>query len=95
MALVRETLLRIEHAGSPSPPTPIDAPYGLTSREIETLQLVVEGHTDREIAQRLRISHATARARVRSILAKLDVQSRTAATTLALREGIVSITGTD
>jgi len=72
-----------------------DDRYGLTPNERATMRLIALGHTDREIAAMLDISHATARARVRSILQKLDVPSRSAATTVVLREGLITVTETD
>jgi predicted ATPase/DNA-binding CsgD family transcriptional regulator len=66
----------------------------LTAREREVLQLVAAGLTDREIADRLFISHGTARTHVGNILEKLDVPSRSAATTMALREGLVPLEDT-
>ena len=58
---------------------------GLTPREVDVLRLVVDGRTNREIAEQLFISHRTARAHVASILAKLDVPSRAAAASYAVR----------
>jgi DNA-binding CsgD family transcriptional regulator len=51
----------------------------LTSRENEVLGLLAAGLTDREVAVRLGIRHATARNHVRHILEKLGVSSRVAA----------------
>ena len=62
----------------------------LTPREREVLALLVEGLTNREIAQRLVISPSTARAHVSNILSKLEVTNRVEAVTLAMREGLVS-----
>ena len=45
----------------------------LTTREIEVLRLIAEGQSNREIADRLFISHRTAMQHVANILAKLDV----------------------
>jgi predicted ATPase/DNA-binding CsgD family transcriptional regulator len=59
----------------------------LTAREHEILLLVAEGHSDREIADLLSISHRTASNHVSRILAKLDVPTRTAAAAIALRDG--------
>lgn len=61
----------------------------LTPRETEVLRLLAEGWTDREIAARLGVSHRTATTHVTSILAKLDVASRTAAVARAIRAGLV------
>ena len=63
--------------------------YGLTERELETLQLVVDGYQNQEIAEKLVISIATAKAHVHSILQKLYCKSRAQATKLALKEGLV------
>ncbi len=60
----------------------------LTPREIEVLQLLTHGMSDREIGDALFISHRTAMRHVANILAKLDVNSRTAAAALAHRHGI-------
>jgi ATP/maltotriose-dependent transcriptional regulator MalT len=66
------------------------APFGdLTPREQEILVLVVEGHSDREIADLLSLSHRTVSSHVGHLLAKLGVRTRTAATAVALRERLV------
>jgi len=65
------------------------APGDLTHREREVLGLLAEGHSDQEIANALGISYRTVTSHVRNILDKLDVTSRTAAATLAVRRGIV------
>jgi predicted ATPase/DNA-binding CsgD family transcriptional regulator len=64
--------------------------FSLTAREMEVLQLLVAGHSDREIAEELFISRRTAQGHVASIFNKLGVNSRTAAATAALRTGLVS-----
>jgi DNA-binding NarL/FixJ family response regulator len=53
------------------------------------LRLVVEGKSDREIANALYISPRTVMRHVANILSKLNVESRTAAASLAIRHGIV------
>jgi DNA-binding NarL/FixJ family response regulator len=63
----------------------------LTVREIEVLQLVARGQTNREISERLAISEATVRTHVSSILAKLKLSSRTQAALYALREGLTPL----
>jgi DNA-binding CsgD family transcriptional regulator len=62
---------------------------GLTPRELEVVRLLVEGHTDRKIADRLFISHRTVMTHVTHILDKLEVESRTAAATLAVRNNLI------
>jgi DNA-binding CsgD family transcriptional regulator len=57
----------------------------LTAREREVLALLIEGCSDREIADRLFISPRTASKHVGNLLAKLGVPSRTAAVSYAVR----------
>ena len=64
--------------------------YDLTAREQEVLELLVEGLNNREIAERLVVSRATAKAHVSHILEKLDVSNRAEAITLALRHKLVT-----
>ena len=61
----------------------------LTVREREIVTLVTEGLTNREIAERLFISEATARNHLTSILDKLDVTDRFQLTVYAFRRGLV------
>ena len=61
----------------------------LTAREREILTLVAQGHSNREIAQRLVISERTARTHVSNVLSKLELSSRTQAALLAIREGLI------
>ncbi len=65
------------------------APFGLSPREMEVLQVLTEGRTNREIADRLFISDRTVGVHVRRILAKLGVAGRTEATGKAIRLGLV------
>jgi predicted ATPase/DNA-binding NarL/FixJ family response regulator len=62
---------------------------GLTPRERQVLHLLVEGHSNPEIATALFISDKTVRNHVTAILAKLGVESRTAAATFALRHDLI------
>jgi len=61
----------------------------LTEREMEVLSLIVEGLSNPQIAERLFITRATAKAHVHSILQKLCVDDRTQAAVTAMREGLV------
>jgi DNA-binding NarL/FixJ family response regulator len=68
-----------------------EAPFEeLTGREIEVLQLAGKGITNREIADRLSISHRTVQAHLSHIFNKLGVGSRTEAVVYALRKGLLS-----
>ncbi len=68
------------------PTTPY--PNGLTAREVEVLKLVAAGHSNPEIAQTLVLSRKTVEAHLRSIFAKLEVTSRTAATRFAFEHNL-------
>jgi DNA-binding CsgD family transcriptional regulator/tetratricopeptide (TPR) repeat protein len=68
----------------------VDAPDGLTPREIEVLALVATGCTDAEVADRLVVSLRTVHAHLRSIYRKLDVHTRSAATRYALEHDLVA-----
>jgi non-specific serine/threonine protein kinase len=61
----------------------------LSPREREVLTLLVEGRSDKEIADRLFIARRSASKYVSAILAKLDVPSRAAAAAVAVRAGHV------
>ena len=67
----------------------------LTEREVEVLQLIARGGTNRQIAEQLAISDATVRTHVSKILGKLNLCSRTQAALYALREGIASLENGD
>ena len=62
-------------------------PGGLTAREAEVLDLLVEGRSNAEIADALTISRRTAENHVASLLTKLDVASRRDAVALATERG--------
>ena len=61
----------------------------LTARELEVLQLIVEGHNNPTIAGKLHITMGTVKTHVRNILKKLYVNDRTQAAIRALRSGLV------
>jgi two-component system, NarL family, response regulator YdfI len=61
----------------------------LTPREIEVLQLLAAGTSNREIAHKLQLSEHTVKFHVSSILAKLGAESRTQAVARGVREGVI------
>ncbi len=61
----------------------------LTRREREVLSLLAEGNTDRKIAESLAISPRTVNRHMCNIFVKLDVPSRVAAATHAVRSGLL------
>ena len=63
----------------------------LSSRELEVLQLVAEGASNKDIASRLHISQATVKSHLIHIFGKLGVSDRTAAVTIALQRGIMRL----
>lgn len=63
-------------------------PYGLTTREREVLALLVEGQTNRRIAEALFISESTASVHVSNIIGKLGVSNRVEAAAAAVRSGL-------
>jgi DNA-binding CsgD family transcriptional regulator len=64
---------------------------GLTAREIEVLQLVAEGFSNRRIAERLVISEATATRHVANIFGKLRVHTRAEAARIAAERGLTAV----
>ena len=63
----------------------------LTLREKETLQLIAEGHSTAEIAERLFVSVKTVETHRKKIMDKLDLRSVAELTKYAIREGITSV----
>jgi len=63
--------------------------YGLTPRELEILELLVESLTVAQISERLGISPHTADSHTRNIYAKLHVRTRTAAVAKTLKERLI------
>jgi DNA-binding CsgD family transcriptional regulator/tetratricopeptide (TPR) repeat protein len=64
------------------------AAFGLTPRELEVLDRVAAGRTNRQISEELFISESTAGVHVSNILGKLGVSSRTEAANVALTQGL-------
>jgi two-component system NarL family response regulator len=63
----------------------------LTARELEVLEQIVRGKSNKEIAQTLGISEATVKSHINNVLSKLDASDRTQAATKALQRGIVHL----
>ena len=71
----------------------VSAPHpsadSLTARERDVLKLMADGLTNADIAERLVIGVATVKTHVSSIISKLGVSTRTEATAMAIRRGLV------
>jgi DNA-binding NarL/FixJ family response regulator len=76
--------------GAASSPSELDTPVEpLTPREVEVLQLLAEGLSNKLLGSRLGISEHTAKFHVNAILGKLGAQGRTDAVVRAARMGLI------
>lgn len=75
----------------PADPVTDDWIDPLTARELEVLELMAEGLSNKEIGVELAISPHTAKFHVNTILGKLDAQTRTEAVVRAARTGLLSL----
>jgi DNA-binding CsgD family transcriptional regulator/N-acetylneuraminic acid mutarotase len=62
----------------------------LTPRELEVLQLVSSGASNRRIAQELQVSSNTVKVHLRNIMTKLGAESRTQAVMIGMQEGLIT-----
>jgi DNA-binding CsgD family transcriptional regulator len=91
--------LRLARAGdkadavlvSPMATAPHEHVTGLTPREIQVLNLMAEGASNKTIARRLDISVHTVKFHVGSLLDKLDAAGRTDAVAQAARLGVINL----
>jgi DNA-binding NarL/FixJ family response regulator len=63
----------------------------LTPRETDVLRLIAEGNANKQIAVHLSLAEETVKGHVKNILAKLGVNDRTHAVTIALKRGIINL----
>jgi predicted ATPase/DNA-binding CsgD family transcriptional regulator len=87
LALAGDRMPAVNVPADRSPPAE-RLPFDLTPREAEVLQLVAEGASDAEIAERLIVSVRTVNRHVANILGKTGASNRTAAAALALRSSL-------
>jgi DNA-binding NarL/FixJ family response regulator len=66
-------------------------PEHLTQREREVLEMMMEGLSNKQIAAELQISAHTVKFHISSILGKLGASTRTEATAIGLRRGLITI----
>jgi DNA-binding CsgD family transcriptional regulator/tetratricopeptide (TPR) repeat protein len=89
MAVDQAVAFSLPVAATPAAPDVAAATLGLTPREVEVLRSLASGKSDREVAEALSMSVATARRHVANIFLKLGVNSRTVAARIAFDRGIV------
>ena len=92
------TAIRAVHAGRSHIPPAIAERLAermgaeeLTPRELDVLEQIVNGKSNKEIGTELDISEATVKTHINSLLAKLGVTDRTQAATAAIQRGLVTL----
>lgn len=91
-------VIRAVHGGKRQVPTEVAALLAehlgeedLTAREIEVLQLIRDGHKNKQIADQLSISENTVNFHIKNIVDKLGANDRTHAVTIAVRRGLLPL----
>ena len=100
-SMLRRDLLdtiRLVHAGRRHIPAEVaqslaehQADDLLTEREVDVLQLVAAGRSNKIVADELSISEETVKSHMKSIMQKLSANDRTHAVTIAMQRGILSL----
>lgn len=105
-ASLNDTLARVGRGEAPVPASlahgllsrlrsvesePIRRQFLLTPRELEVLELLVEGLSNKEIARRLSMSEHGVKRHVGAVLAKLNCPNRTVAVAFVLQKGLVYV----
>jgi DNA-binding NarL/FixJ family response regulator len=85
--------LILEHRQEPRPPLRDEKEKekireSLTARELEILELLIQGQSNQEIARYLTVSLSTVKTHIQHIIAKLEVSDRTQAAVRAIRLGL-------
>ena len=75
---------------SPSKPQEV-VDINLTKRELEVLQLIAEGYTDLEIADKLFLSQRTVNGHRANLISKTNSKNTVNLLTFAIRNGIVNV----
>jgi DNA-binding NarL/FixJ family response regulator len=90
LSQLRQSYRRFSSAASTEQSEPLNLEaYPLSERELQVLQLIVDGLDNAAIAIQLHIGIGTVKTHVRHVLSKLSVNDRTQAAVRALRLGLV------
>lgn len=91
-------VIRSVHAGQRHVPPEVAARLAehlgeedLTTRELEVLQLILDGCRNKQIAERLSIAETTVNFHIKNLVSKLGANDRTHAVTIALRRGLLQV----
>ena len=87
--MTRETTARLMRGFADLADLQEASPDRLSPRELELLQLVAEGLSNKAIGQRLSVSVNTVKYHMKNILQKLGAQNRTEAVMMAIRSGLI------
>ena len=78
-SITRRVVAEFSRLASEDSKDRVELAYPLTERELEVLQLMTQGFSNQEIAEKLFISRGTVKNHVSNLLGKLDVRDRTQA----------------
>ena len=81
----------VARAPSPASAPAVGESTALTPRELEILEMMADGLSNRAIAARLKISRHTVKFHVASILTRLGARTRAEAVTVGVRRGVLSL----
>jgi DNA-binding NarL/FixJ family response regulator len=92
------SVIRAVHAGRKPVPTEVAARLAahlgqedLTTRELEVLGLIRDGHRNKQIADRLGIAETTVNFHIKNLVDKLGANDRAHAVTIAIRRGLLAV----
>lgn len=91
-------VIRTVHAGRRHIPPEVAARLAehfgeeeLTTRELEVLRLIRDGHRNKQIADQLTIAETTVNFHVKNLMGKLGANDRAHAVTIAIRRGLLQV----
>jgi DNA-binding NarL/FixJ family response regulator len=91
-------VIRSVHAGKRHVPQEVAARIAehlgdedLTTRELQVLRLICDGHRNKEIADQLSIAETTVNFHIKNLVDKLGAKDRTHAVTIAVKRGLIAL----